>query len=127
MKTATRTDTLHHLSALTATLENDEVRKWKKQGGKVMGCLCSTIPEEMSIQPSWSAGSAATTERSRGKRSGFPLPRIREDRPRLHEDKLRGNDTGEANTRFAPTGLCCYGVRLRRIGCLRVSPGSLTA
>jgi len=25
------------------------VRKWKKQGGKVIGYLCPTIPEEMSI------------------------------------------------------------------------------
>jgi len=47
MKTATKTNTLQHLSAITGTLENDEVRKWKKQGGKVMGYLCSTIPEEM--------------------------------------------------------------------------------
>ncbi len=47
MKTATKTSTLQHLSAITDTLENDEVRKWKKQGGKVMGYLCSTIPEEM--------------------------------------------------------------------------------
>ena len=47
MKTATKTTTLQHLSAITGTLENDEVRKWKKQGGKVMGYLCSTIPEEM--------------------------------------------------------------------------------
>ena len=30
-------------------------------------------------------------------RDGFPLPRIREDRPRLHEDKLRGNDPPEAD------------------------------
>jgi len=74
IKIATMTNTLQHLFAITGTLENDEVRKWKKQGGKVMGYLCSTIPEEMSIQPSWSAGSAAATERSRGKRSGFPLP-----------------------------------------------------
>jgi hypothetical protein len=49
MKTATRTNALQHLSAVTGTLENDEVRKWKKQGGRVMGHLCSTIPEEMSI------------------------------------------------------------------------------
>ena len=49
MKTATRTSTLQHLSAITGTLENDEVRRWKKQGGRVMGYLCSTIPEEMSI------------------------------------------------------------------------------
>jgi hypothetical protein len=49
MKTASRTDTLQHLTAITGTLENDEVRKWKKQGGRVMGYLCSTIPEEMSI------------------------------------------------------------------------------
>ena len=27
-----------------------------------------------------------------GSFSGFPLPRVREDRPRFHEDKLRGND-----------------------------------
>jgi len=47
MKTATRTNTLQHLSAVTATLENDEVRRWKKQGGQVGGYLCSTIPEEM--------------------------------------------------------------------------------
>lgn len=47
MKTASKTNTLQHLSAITGTLENDEVRKWKKQGGKVMGYLCSTIPEEM--------------------------------------------------------------------------------
>jgi hypothetical protein len=49
MKTATKTNTLEHISAITGTLENDQVRKWKKQGGKVMGYLCSTIPEEMSI------------------------------------------------------------------------------
>jgi hypothetical protein len=49
LKTATKTNTLQHLSVITGTLENDEVRKWKKQGGKVMGYLCSTIPEEMSI------------------------------------------------------------------------------
>jgi len=49
LKTATRANTLQHLSAITGTLENDEVRKWKKQGGKVVGYLCSTIPEEMSI------------------------------------------------------------------------------
>jgi hypothetical protein len=49
MKTATTTNTLQHLPAITGTLENDEVRKWKKQGGQVMGYLCSTIPEEMSI------------------------------------------------------------------------------
>jgi len=49
MKSATKANTLQHLSAVTGTLENDEVRKWKKQGAKVMGCLCSTIPEEMSI------------------------------------------------------------------------------
>jgi hypothetical protein len=30
-------------------LENDEERRWKEQGGKVMGYLCPTIPEEMSI------------------------------------------------------------------------------
>jgi len=47
MKTATKTNTLQHLSAITGALENDEVRKWKKQGGKVIGYLCSTIPEEM--------------------------------------------------------------------------------
>jgi hypothetical protein len=29
--------------------------------------------------------------------TGFPLPRIREDRPRFHEDKLRGNDPPEAD------------------------------
>jgi len=28
---------------------------------------------------------------------GFPLPRIREDRPRFPEDKLRGNDPPEAD------------------------------
>ena len=39
---------------------------------------------------------------------GFPLPRIREDRPRFHEDKLRGNDPPEAD--------------LRRTGGLGVSP-----
>jgi benzoyl-CoA reductase/2-hydroxyglutaryl-CoA dehydratase subunit BcrC/BadD/HgdB len=49
MQSATMTSTLQHLSAIAATLENDEVRKWKKQGGKVIGYLCSTIPEEMSI------------------------------------------------------------------------------
>lgn len=49
MKTGTRMDTLQHLSAVTATLENDELRKWEKEGGRVMGYLCSTIPEEMSI------------------------------------------------------------------------------
>jgi len=49
MKTATRIDTLQHLSAITGTLENDEVRRWKQQGGRGMGYLCSTIPEEMSI------------------------------------------------------------------------------
>jgi len=49
MQSATRTTTLQNLSAITGTLENAEVRKWKKQGGKVMGYLCSTIPEEMSI------------------------------------------------------------------------------
>jgi benzoyl-CoA reductase/2-hydroxyglutaryl-CoA dehydratase subunit BcrC/BadD/HgdB len=42
-------NTPQRLSAITGTLENDEVRKWKEQGGKVMGYLCSTIPEEMSI------------------------------------------------------------------------------
>ena len=47
MKTASRTDTLQHLTAITGTLENEEVRQWKKQGGRVMGYLCSTIPEEM--------------------------------------------------------------------------------
>jgi len=47
MKTATKASTLAHLSTIAGTLENDEVRKWKKQGGKVMGYLCSTIPEEM--------------------------------------------------------------------------------
>jgi hypothetical protein len=121
LKTANRTNALQHLSAVTGTLENDEVRRWKKQGGRVMGYLCSTIPEEMSIQPSWSAGSAAATERSRGERSGFPLPRIREDRPHLDEDKFRGNDPPEAD--------------LRRTGCLVVDspqdegcpPVSLTA
>ena len=35
---------------------------------------------------------------SRG--TGFPLPRIREDRPRFHEDKLRGNDPPEADRGF---------------------------
>ena len=49
MKTATKTNSLQHLSAITGTLENDEVRKWKKQGGRVIGYLCSTVPEEMSI------------------------------------------------------------------------------
>ena len=49
LRTATKTNTLQRLSAITGTLENEEVRKWRKQGGKVMGCLCSTIPEEMSI------------------------------------------------------------------------------
>jgi hypothetical protein len=49
MKTATKTNTLQHLSAITGMLENDEVRKWKEQGGRVVGYLCSTIPEEMSI------------------------------------------------------------------------------
>jgi hypothetical protein len=49
LKTATKTNTVQHLSAITGTLENDEVRRWKKQGGRVMGYLCSTIPEEMSI------------------------------------------------------------------------------
>ena len=49
MKTATKANTLQHLTAITGTLDNDEVRKWKKQGGKVMGYLCSTTPEEMSI------------------------------------------------------------------------------
>ena len=49
MKTATKTSTLQHLSAITGALENNEVRKWKKQGGQLMGYLCSTIPEEMSI------------------------------------------------------------------------------
>ena len=38
--------------------------------------------------------------------------------------RFRGNDTGETNTRFAPTGLCCYGVLLRRTGSLRVSLNS---
>jgi benzoyl-CoA reductase subunit C len=47
MKTTTGTDTLQHLTAITGTLENEEVREWKKQGGRVMGYLCSTIPEEM--------------------------------------------------------------------------------
>jgi hypothetical protein len=49
LKSTTRTTTLQHLSAITGTLENGEVRKWKKQGGRVVGYLCSTIPEEMSI------------------------------------------------------------------------------
>jgi len=49
LKTATKTNSLQHLSAITGTLENDEVRKWKKQGGRVIGYLCSTVPEEMSI------------------------------------------------------------------------------
>ena len=49
MKSATRMNTPQRLSAITGTLKNDEVRKWKKQGGRVMGYLCSTIPEEMSI------------------------------------------------------------------------------
>ena len=49
MKTATRTNTLRHLAAVTGTLENDEVRKWKKQGGRVVGYLCATVPEEVSI------------------------------------------------------------------------------
>jgi len=49
MKTATQTNTLEHISAITGTLENDGVRTWKKQGGQVTGYLCSTIPEEMSI------------------------------------------------------------------------------
>jgi len=47
MTIATRTNTLQQLSAITGTLGNDEVRKWKKQGGNVMGYLCSTIPDEM--------------------------------------------------------------------------------
>jgi len=49
MKSATRMNTPQRLSAITGTLENGEVRKWKKQDGKVMGYLCPTIPEEMSI------------------------------------------------------------------------------
>ena len=32
--------------------------------------------------------------------SGFPLPRIREDRPRFHEDMLRENDPPEADRGF---------------------------
>lgn len=47
MKTAAMTRVLPHLSAVASTLENDEVRDWKRQGGRVMGYLCSTIPEEM--------------------------------------------------------------------------------
>ena len=35
-------------------------------------------------------------------RSGFPLPRIREDRPRFHEDGLRGNDRREAQDTSGP-------------------------
>jgi len=49
MQSATRTTTLQNLSAIVAALENDEVWRWKKQGGQVMSYLCSTIPEEMSI------------------------------------------------------------------------------
>ena len=49
MELATKTNTLQHLSAISGTLDNDEVRRWKKQGGQVMGYLCSTLPEEMSI------------------------------------------------------------------------------
>ena len=32
--------------------------------------------------------------------SGFPLPRLREDRPRFHEDKLRGNDTIDSIVKY---------------------------
>ena len=49
MKSTTSISSLQHLLAITGALENDEVWKWEKQGGKVMGYLCSTIPEEMSI------------------------------------------------------------------------------
>ena len=35
-----------------------------------------------------------------GRSSGFPLPRIREDRPRLHEDKLCGNDPPKVDRGF---------------------------
>jgi benzoyl-CoA reductase subunit C len=47
MKRAATAHALPRLSAIAATLENDEVREWKGQGGRVMGYLCSTIPEEM--------------------------------------------------------------------------------
>ena len=49
MQSASRTATLQNLSAITGALENGEVRKWKKQGGRVVGYLCATVPEEVSI------------------------------------------------------------------------------
>jgi hypothetical protein len=59
-------------------------------------------------QEEW--GIKGVESESRG--TGFPLPRIREDRPRFHEDKLGGNDPPEAG--------------LRRTGVLGVSPNFLT-
>jgi hypothetical protein len=74
---------LHRLPAITGMLENDEVRKWKEQGARVVGYLCSTIPEEMSIWSSWSAGSAATTKRGYP-RERFWIPAFAGMTPALH-------------------------------------------
>ena len=70
---------------------------------KLTCCSVIVIPMQCAIP-------CLTRDRG-GNTSGFPLPRIREDRPRFHEDKLRGNDRGE-----------CRDLSLPKVwGCLRIT------
>ena len=47
MQTNVRSKALQTLSEAAQTIVNPEVRKWKDQGGKIMGYFCAAMPVEM--------------------------------------------------------------------------------
>lgn len=47
MQTGVRSTALQTFSEAAQTIVNPEVRKWKSQGGKVMGYFCSAMPVEL--------------------------------------------------------------------------------
>ena len=47
MTTKVKTKALQEFQEATRTLVNPSLRKWKEQGGKIIGCYCSYVPEEV--------------------------------------------------------------------------------
>jgi bzd-type benzoyl-CoA reductase N subunit len=47
METNLKSKAFEQLSKTAKTLANEETKKWKEQGGKVMGYFCSAMPEEI--------------------------------------------------------------------------------
>jgi benzoyl-CoA reductase subunit C len=47
VETKLKSKVLQQFQEATKTLVNPELQKWKDQGGKVVGCYCSYVPEEV--------------------------------------------------------------------------------